>query len=91
MVYVQVGDMPTVHAETYGDFTYAESVSGGIAITGYSGSDTVLVIPSMIDGKAVKAPNKEGKGYEYPVIGHMVGLEGTIVGDRKKLLAMAGF
>ena len=53
MVYVQVGNIPTVHAEAYEDFTYAESASGGIAITGYSGSDTVLVIPSMIDGKAV--------------------------------------
>lgn len=40
---------------------------------------------------AAKAPKKDGKGYEYPVIGHMVGLEGTIRGDRKKLLAMAGF
>lgn len=40
---------------------------------------------------SAKAPKKEGKGYEYPVIGHMVGLEGTIVGDCKKLLAMAGF
>lgn len=40
---------------------------------------------------SAKAPKKDGKGYEYPVIGHMVGLEGTIRGDRKKLLAMAGF
>lgn len=40
---------------------------------------------------SAKAPKKDGKGYEYPVTGHMVGLEGTIVGDRKKLLAMAGF
>lgn len=40
---------------------------------------------------SAKTPKKDGKGYEYPVIGHMVGLEGTIRGDRKKLLAMAGF
>ncbi|MEY8428879.1 ISLre2 family transposase [Lachnospiraceae bacterium 46-15] len=40
---------------------------------------------------STKTPKKDGKGYEYPVIGHMVGLEGTIRGDRKKLLAMAGF
>ena len=40
---------------------------------------------------SAKAPKKDGKGYEYPVIGHMVGLEGTIRGDRKKLLVMAGF
>lgn len=40
---------------------------------------------------SAKAPKKDGKGYEYPVIRHMVGLEGTIRGDRKKLLAMTGF
>lgn len=40
---------------------------------------------------SAKTPKKDGKGYEYPVMGHMVGLEGTIRGDRKKLLAMAGF
>lgn len=38
-----------------------------------------------------KAPQKDGKGYEYPVIGHLVGLEGRIRGDREKLLAMAGY
>lgn len=40
---------------------------------------------------SAKAPKKGGKGCEYLVVGHMVGLGGTIVGDRKKLLAMAGF
>jgi len=40
---------------------------------------------------SAKAPKKDGKGYEYPVIGHMAGLEGRIRGDHKKLLAMAGF
>lgn len=40
---------------------------------------------------SAKAPEKDGKGYEYPVIGHMVGLEGRIRGDHKKLLRMAGF
>ncbi|MEY8426855.1 hypothetical protein AALA00_03870 [Lachnospiraceae bacterium 46-15] len=35
--------------------------------------------------------NKTGKGYEYPVIGHMAGLERTIHGERKKLLVVAGF
>ena len=38
-----------------------------------------------------KVPKKEGKGYQYPTIGHVVGLEGSIKGDRRKLLAMAGF
>ena len=38
-----------------------------------------------------KAPKKDGKGYEYPAIGHMVGLEGKVQGDRRKLLAMAGY
>lgn len=40
---------------------------------------------------AAKAPKKDGIGYEYPVIGHVVGLEGKVRGDRKKLLTMAGF
>ena len=40
---------------------------------------------------SAKVPKKDGKGYEYPVIGHMVGLEGRIRGDGKKLLAMAGY
>ena len=40
---------------------------------------------------SAKVPEKEGKGYAYPAIGHMVGLEGKITGDRKKLLSMAGY
>ncbi|XCP87153.1 ISLre2 family transposase [Roseburia hominis] len=40
---------------------------------------------------SAKAPKKDGKGYAYPAMGHMVGLEGRIRGDRKKLLAMAGY
>ena len=40
---------------------------------------------------STKVPKKEGKGYRYPTIGHVVGLEGSIKGDRQKLLAMAGF
>ncbi len=31
------------------------------------------------------------KCYEYPVIGHMAGLEGKIRGDRRKLFMMAGY
>ena len=40
---------------------------------------------------SAKAPKKDGKGYEYPAIGHVVGLEGKTRGDRRKLLAMAGY
>ena len=40
---------------------------------------------------AAKAPKKDGKGYEYPVIGHVVGLDGKIKGERKRLLYMAGY
>ena len=40
---------------------------------------------------AGEVAKKVGKGYEYPTIGHMVGLEGKIIGERKKLLAMSGF
>ena len=38
---------------------------------------------------AAKAPKKDGKGYEYPAIGHVVGLDGKIQGERKRLLYMA--
>ena len=31
-----------------------------------------------------------GKGDAYPVPGHLVGLEGKVQGDRRKLHAMAG-
>lgn len=40
---------------------------------------------------SAKAPKHDGKGYSYPVIGHMAGLEGKVVGERRKLLSMAGF
>ena len=40
---------------------------------------------------SAKAPKKDGKGYEYPLIGHLVGLEGKIQGERKRLLHMAGY
>ena len=37
------------------------------------------------------ASKKDGKGYEYPAMGHVVGLEGKIQGDRKRLLHMARY
>ena len=40
---------------------------------------------------SAKAPKKDGRGYAYPTMGHMVGIEGKIRGERKKLLAMAGY
>lgn len=40
---------------------------------------------------SAKAPRKDGRGYEYPAVGHMVGLEGKVTGERRKLLAMAGY
>lgn len=40
---------------------------------------------------SAKAPKKDGRGYQYPAIGHVVGLEGKIQGDRKRLLHMAGY
>ena len=40
---------------------------------------------------ASKIKKRTGKGYEYPAIGHVVGLEGKFRGDRRKLLAMAGY
>ena len=40
---------------------------------------------------SAKAPKKDGKGYQYPAIGHVVGLDGKIRGERKRLLHMAGY
>lgn len=40
---------------------------------------------------SAKAPKKDGRGYEYPAAGHVVGLEGKARGDMRKLLAMAGY
>lgn len=40
---------------------------------------------------SAKAPKKDGKGYEYPMIGHVVGLEGKIHGERKRLLRIVGY
>ena len=35
---------------------------------------------------SAKAPKKDGKGYQYPAVGHVVGLDGKIQGERKRLL-----
>ncbi len=40
---------------------------------------------------SAKAPKKDGKGYQYPVMGHLVGLEMNTRGDRVKLNTMAGY
>ena len=40
---------------------------------------------------SAKAPKKDGKGYGYPAIGHVVRLNGKIQGERKRLLHMAGY
>ena len=40
---------------------------------------------------AAKSPKKDGKGYQHPAIGHVVGLDGKIQGERKRLLHMAGY
>ena len=39
---------------------------------------------------AIGAKNDENV-YEYPVMGHVVGLDGKIQGERKRLLHMAGY
>lgn len=40
---------------------------------------------------AASSPKTEGKGYCYPKIGHLVGIDGKIRGDGKKLFTMAGY
>lgn len=40
---------------------------------------------------SAKVSGKEGKGYEYLSIGHVVGLDGKNCGERRKLLSMVEF
>lgn len=40
---------------------------------------------------SAKAPKKDGKGHEYPIIGHIIGLDVKIQGDRKILLHIVGY
>lgn len=40
---------------------------------------------------AAKVPKKEGKGYLYPVMGHMLKLDMSTRGDRNKIKAIAGY
>lgn len=40
---------------------------------------------------AAKAPKKDGKGYEYPAIGHVVGLEGKKDTGGEKATAIHGW
>ncbi len=49
--------MTAVHAETVvsGDYAYEMLTDGNIVITGYSGYDSVLEIPAVLDGYAVEA------------------------------------
>ena len=41
--------------------------------------------------QAGQVKEKIGKGYRYPVIGRMLGLDTEIRGDCRKLLSMAGY
>ena len=41
--------------------------------------------------QASQVKEKLGKGYRYPVIGHILGLDTEIRGDRRKLLSMVGY
>ena len=40
---------------------------------------------------SAKTPKENGKGYEYPSIGHVVGLEGKILEERRLLLYMTEY
>ena len=40
---------------------------------------------------SAKAPRQDGKGYEYPKAGHVVGLAGKARGEIRKLFAIAGY
>ena len=61
----------------------------------------VLKVPTFEEAKveglyeeiisSAKTPWKDGKGYEYPKVGHVVGLEWKVCRDIRKLLAMSGY
>ena len=40
---------------------------------------------------SAKTPKKDRKGYQYPEIRQVIGLDGKIRGERKRLLHMAGY
>ena len=40
---------------------------------------------------SAKVPKRDGKGYLYPVMGHMVGLDMKTRGERRKMNKMAGY
>lgn len=44
-------DDTAIQSEVYGDFTYSVLADGTIEISGYSGSDTKLKLPSEIAGR----------------------------------------
>lgn len=47
------GSVIKASAETYGDFSYDVLYDGTVMISGYTGEDIEVIIPSTIDGKSV--------------------------------------
>lgn len=50
---VEITALSSGEALVFGDYGYKILDDGTVEITGYTGSDTELIIPSEIDGKAV--------------------------------------
>ena len=59
MIIFQVPALGELNPDASGDYLYEET-AGGIIITGYTGEDTALVLPSVLDGKAVIAVRSLG-------------------------------
>lgn len=45
----------TASADTYGDYEYTAIDEDSVMITKYTGTGDIVIVPSDIDGKAVKA------------------------------------
>lgn len=84
--YQHKGLCQTTVKTVYGEVTYQRAVYEATEEDGFK--HYVYLLEILM---SAKAPKKDGKGHEFPVIGHMVRLEGTICGDRTKLLVMVGF
>ena len=68
---VEVTNILVVEPENIGDWEYTEEDDGKITITGYKGTDTTVVVPNRINGKAVRkigsGHHSGGNNYSYSI------------------------
>ena len=68
---VEVTNILVVEPENIGNWEYTEEDDGKITITGYKGTDTTVVVPNRINGKAVRkigsGHHSGGNNYSYSI------------------------